>query len=396
MQNVSFRFFIGIDVSKDKFNFAIIDPSSALIKEGYFSMDREGFDSFFRLVEHFPDSLIALESTGVYHINLLSFLNAKGLHIYLINPSLVKRFAQSVSLRNTKTDRIDSIVIAEFIAKNYHNFNRFAPDNRNDIMAIARLRESVSRKVARTKTQMKQYLSLVFPELLNRVNVFTDFFLTFIELFPSPHYIVNSIDEVRDFFNSHNARGRKIKVTPDEIIKLAENSIGTSSLNYAFVVKENAKLLRFLNNRLNEITERLLEQVNEVMEDDLNIVASIKGIGDVTAAHFLAEIKDINRFENRKKLAAYAGLDPSVKQSGYMFVKGRISKRGSASLRRCIYIMATGLIRCNPQFRRYYLKKREQGMPHRKAMIALCNKLVRVLFALLKNHQKFIPDHNYL
>lgn len=396
MQNTSFHFFIGIDVSKDKFNFAIIDSSSVLIKEGFFPMDKQGFSAFFRFVEHFPDSIIALESTGVYHINLLSFLNAKGLHVYLVNPSLVKRFAQSVSLRNTKTDRIDSIVIAEFIAKNYHNINEFIPTNRDEIVAIARLRENVSCKVARTKTQIKQYLSLVFPELIDRVNIFTDFFLTFIEAFSSPQQIIASTDKVRSFFETHNTRGRKVKITPDEIIKLAENSIGISSPNYAFVVKENVKILRFLNNQLDEITERLLEQVNEIMEDDMEVISSIKGIGEVTAAHFLAEIKDINRFENRKKLAAYAGLDPSVKQSGYMFVKGRISKRGSASLRRCIYIMATGLIRCNPYFRQYYLKKRKQGMPHRKAMIALCNKLVRVIFALLKTHQKFIPEHNYL
>ena len=396
MQNLSSHFFIGIDVSKDKFNFAVIDSSFALIDEGYFPMDREGFNSFLRLVEHFHDSIIALESTGIYHVNLLSFLNAKGLHTFLLNPSLVKRFAQAVSLRNTKTDRIDSCVIAEFIAKNCHNLNKFAPHNRDDIVALARLRESVSRKVARTKTQIKQYLSLVFPELLNKVNVFTEFFLSFIEAFSSPNEVLASSDEVRLFFETHKTRGRKIKITPDEIIKLAENSIGTASKNYAFVVKQYVKSLRFLNNQLDEITERLLEQVKEVMADDMDIVTSIKGIGEVTAAHFLAEIKHINRFENRKKLAAYAGLDPSVKQSGYMFVRGRISKRGSASLRRCIYIMAAGIIRCNPHFREYYLKKRNHGMPHRKAMIALCNKLVRVLFALLKYHQKFIPQHNYL
>lgn len=396
MKNASFQFFIGIDVSKDKFNFTIIDSSSDLIKEGYFPMNREGFNSFFRLVEHFSNSIIALESTGVYHINLLSFLSAKEMHVYLVNPSLIKRFAQSVSLRNTKTDRIDSMLIAHFIAKNYHNLNQFTTDNSDDIVAIARLRESVSRKVARTKTQIKQYLSLVFPELLNRVNIFTDFFLTFIEAFSSPDEILAAPDELRLFFETHNTRGRKIKINPDDIIKLAENSIGNSSPNYAFVVKENVKILRFLNNQLDEITERLLEQVNEIMQDDMEVVSSIKGIGEVTAALFLAEIKNINRFENRKKLAAYAGIDPSVKQSGYMFVKGRISKRGSSSLRRCIYIMATGLIRCNPHFREYYLKKRNQGMPHRKAMIALCNKLVRVLFALLKSHQKFIPEHNYL
>ncbi|MGA1847693.1 transposase, partial [Deferribacter abyssi] len=118
-------------------------------------------------------------------------------------------------------------------------------------------------------------------------------------------------------------------------------------------------------------------------------ITSIKGINDITAAHFLAEIKDINRFANKGKLAAYAGIDPAIKQSGSMYSNGRISKKGSRSLRRILYLMASGVIKFNEYFRAYYLKKKEEGMPHRKAMIALCNKLVRVLYAMLTKKEVF-------
>ena len=104
----------------------------------------------------------------------------------------------------------------------------------------------------------------------------------------------------------------------------------------------------------------------------------------------MSEIKDIDRFENKNKLIAYCGTDPSVKQSGSsIYGRSRISKKGSRTLRRTIYLMAMGLIRCNMFFKKYYLKKRDEGFSHRKAMIALCNKLLRVIYALLKKREYF-------
>jgi transposase len=105
----------------------------------------------------------------------------------------------------------------------------------------------------------------------------------------------------------------------------------------------------------------------------------------------LAEIKDIKKFATKSKLIAFAGTDPAVRQSGSsLHSNGRISKKGSKSLRRYLYLMASGVMKFNDYFRAYYDKKKTQGMQHRKAMIALVNKLLKTIFALLTKKEFFV------
>jgi transposase len=397
MKNESFTHFIGIDISKDKFNYAIIDSSMNIVSEGQFDMDAQGFDDFNKTLKSYSDSVIALESTGNYHLNLLAFLTANEHTVALINPALIKKFAQTITLRNTKTDKIDAIIIAKFILKNIEHINYFVPQSMDDITALARVREDISKQIAKTKTQLKQHLVVVFPELMANYNIFTDFILDILEEFPTPADVLKAPkSKVKGIFNRLSQKGRKPTLTYDNFIELAKNSIGLSSANYALIIKHDVQMLKFLNKQIEEITENFLDEIKRNKKDDLEIIKSIKGISDITSAHFLAEIKDINRFENKRKLSAYAGIDPSIKQSGSMYSRGRISKKGSKSLRRYLYLMASGLMRCNEYFRAYYLKKKNEGMPHRKAMIALCNKLVRTLYAMLKKGEKFDPATHYL
>ncbi|MGA1863418.1 IS110 family transposase [Deferribacter thermophilus] len=393
----NFSFFVGIDISKDKFNYCIINESMETLKQGETSMDYDGFQSFNDIIHQFKNSVIALESTGSYHLNLLSFLISNNHTVALINPALIKKFAQTITLRKTKTDKIDANIIAKFIFKNLEHINYFVPTNMNDITALARVRENISQQIAKVKTQLKQHLSIVFPELLAQYNIFTDSILSILEEFPTPKHVLKAPkSKIIGFFNKLHSKGRRISLTPEKLIELAKNSIGLSTKNFAKIIKHDVQMLKFLQNQLDDITDDFIDNIKNNKKDDMEIISSIKGISDITSAHFMAEIKDIERFENHRKLSAYAGLDPAIKESGKMYSRGRISKKGSKSLRRYIYLMASGVIRCNEHFKRYYDKKRAEGMPHRKAMIALCNKLIRILFAMLKNREKFNPALHYL
>ena len=395
MQN-SFKHFIGVDVSKNKFNYAVINSAMKLIKEGELDMDFDGFNSFNKIIKSFDNSVIALESTGIYHLNLLSFLISKNHKTTLINPSLIKKFTQTITLRKTKTDKIDAVIIAKFILKNIEHISYFIPNNMDDITAMARVRESITTQLGKTKTQFKQHLVVVFPEIVAKYNVYTNFMLNVLNEFPTPQSIVNTpIKKIKEVFNQYSTKGRTPIITPDKFIKLAKKSIGISTKIYAEIIKHDITMIKFLSAELDKITNEFIDIINKNKKDDMEILNSIKGISDTTAAHFLTEIKDIKRFENSKKLAAYAGIDPSVKQSGSMNQKGRISKKGAKSLRRCLYLMASSVMRCNEYFRGYYLKKKSEGMPHRKAMIALCNKILRVIFALLK-YKEFFDENKYI
>jgi transposase len=131
------------------------------------------------------------------------------------------------------------------------------------------------------------------------------------------------------------------------------------------------------------------------MQEDMQILRSIKGIGYKSASNFLVEMGgDINNFGNHKKLIAMAGLDPAVYQSGKHEGKGRISKRGNKHLRRVVWLMSTKVIMFNDFFKSYYLKRREDGLPYKKAVIATAHKLIRTIFAMLSNRTVFIPNTN--
>jgi len=141
--------------------------------------------------------------------------------------------------------------------------------------------------------------------------------------------------------------------------------------------------------RLNEITELLSSYCQSIMLEDLQILTSIDGIDTTTAATFLAEVGKIDNFQSHKKLIAYAGIDPSVYQSGKFEGKSKISKRGNRHFRRVIYIITVNVIRVNHVFRAYFLRRRNEGLPFRKAVMTTAHKLLRTIFAMLSHKSYF-------
>jgi len=381
--------FIGIDVSKDSFDYCVIDNSMKEIKKGHVKMSREGFKVFKDVVSKYDDSAIALESTGPYHTDILSFLLSFKKEVCLVNPSLIKNFSKGYTLRKTKTDEMDAGVIAKFICKNIEHMDYFTLKNLDDITAIARLREDLSKDISRIKTQLKGHLNVVFPEILIEYDVYTATLLNFLELFPTAQTVKNA--KVSDIKKAvKDMKGRSSSFDVYRIKEIAKDSIGLSSENYETIVRYDVEHLRFLMKSLEEITKKFIDAVNKSKKEDIDILKFIKGISDITASHFMAEVKDIFRFSDRNKLIAYAGTDPGVKESGTSIRgNGKISKKGSRSLRRYLYLMAMSVARYNDYFKDYYLKKRQEGMQHRKAMIALVNKLIRVIYALLTKREKF-------
>ena len=122
----------------------------------------------------------------------------------------------------------------------------------------------------------------------------------------------------------------------------------------------------------------------------MELLSSTKGIGEASALNFLIEMGgDIAAYENEKKLIAAAGLDPSTNQSGKYEGVSKISKRGNRHLRRIIWLMATKVIVNNQVFRAYFFKRRREGLPYKKAVLATAHKLIRVMFALLTNRTTF-------
>jgi transposase len=156
-----------------------------------------------------------------------------------------------------------------------------------------------------------------------------------------------------------------------------------------WILSEKIETLLYLEDKKGRITEVLVEACRSMRVDELDIVTSVDGISAITGSTFLAELGDIQTFSSHKHVIAFAGLDPSVHQSGQYEGISRLSKRGNRHLRRLIFLMTLCAVRSHNIFREYFLKRKAEGLPAKKAILATAHKLLRVLFAMLTSKSYF-------
>jgi transposase len=391
-----YQVFVGVDVSKDSFTACAIDQGRKKLFEISTSMDRKGFEELSRCLLKFQkDSiLVGEESSACYHVNLSAFLAKEGYHTVVINPLLISNFMK-LSLRKTKTDKKDAFVIACFLNM-FHSSLQESCFLSSDFQELAREREKLSFQVSTLKNDIEKLLAVTFPELLKATNVYSKGILNLLKSYPSAWMIKTlSASEVAKLIKPEG-KGRRPDISPEKILSLARDSIACMSPAREFILSQKISQLLLLEEELEKLNCILTDMCQECAVEDLEILKSIKGIGDVTAIHFLAEVGDVSRFDNYKKLIAYAGLDPTVHQSGRYVGQSKISKRGNRHLRRVVWLMAVMVARHNKTFREYYLKKREEGFSYKKAIMSVAHKLIRVIFAMLTHKVYFSPKVNSL
>jgi len=399
MVKTSFSGFLGVDISKDKFDAHCIDMNGE--KQFYLSraMDRTGFEKLVEYLEKLPipreNLLIGMESTACYHINLFSFLLAGGYTAIVINPLLIANFVK-MQLRKTKTDKKDAVVIAQFLLMYADTLvHTSVTPNVSDLRDLSRQRESLLSQMTALKSDMKRILTMIFPELEKLTGVFTKSILQLIRRFPSAHAIVQADPaEISQLLIEHSM-GRNSTATTQAIIQAARTSVGTTSPSRELILKQKADVLIHLGNHLKELTAMIIDLCRSDMGDDIDIMTSLRGIGEKTATNFLVEMGgDIKKFKDHRKLIAMAGLDPAIYQSGKHDGQGRITKRGNRHLRRVIWLMTIRVIQFNDCFRQHYQKRRQDGLPFKKAVLATAHKLLRVIFAMLTQRTFFVYEVN--
>ena len=393
----SFDGFVGIDVSKDKFDACGITGGEVKLFQFSAAMDRKGFE---KLKGHLAAAsissiLIGMESTASYHVDLFSYLVCEGYKVLLINPLLISNYVK-MQLRKTKTDKKDAVVIAQFLLTNGDTLiQRATPSLISDLRDLSRQRESLVDEMTALKIEIKRLLNITFPELEHMVGIFTKSILKLLQQYPSAFALRDADLGQLSRMLIADSYGRKREAFAAELIKAAHSSISSKSPAKEMILKQKIALLLHLEDALQEITSMLIEMSRKLMEEDINIMTSIRGIGDKTAANFLVEMGgDINQFERSGKIIAMAGLDPAVYQSGKHEGRGRITKRGNRHLRRVIWMMTTRVIHYSDIFKAYYLKRRKEGLPYKMAVLATAHKLIRVVYAMLKQRTTFCPVVN--
>jgi len=227
------------------------------------------------------------------------------------------------------------------------------------------------------KNDIKRILNITFPELEHMAGIFTKSMLKLLQRYPSAHALAEIDQGELTRMLIEDSYGRKRGAFAEALLKAARSSIGTPSPMKDVILKQKISLHLHLDEALREITDLLLETSRGTMGNDL--LNSIKGIGDKTAAGFLIEMGgDIQQFDDPNKLIAMAGIDPAVRQSGKYEGSSKITKRGNRHLRRIIWLMTTQVIHYCDVFRIYYWKRRKDGLPYKKAVLATAHKLIRL------------------
>lgn len=384
-------FYIGFDIAKENHYASVADSNGDIIIDAFLVKNSfNGFEFFMNnLKEHnipISESLVGLESTGHYGENLINFLHNKGFNIGIINPIQTDALRSS-NIRKTKTDKIDTkLVIQSLMLKHYTPF--VSKDIKIlELRSLCRHRDDVLKYRSKLKTRLIAFVDQLFPELnLIFKSIHQKTCYTLLSTYSTPQDVSNTrIDALTNLLR----KASKGHFGIDKAIKLkelAKSSIGVNNSSLSIQIKHSLKQIELLNEQINDIDSK----IKEIM-DELNfVILTIPGISYTLGSIIISEIGNIDRFSSPCKLLAFAGLDPSVKQSGnFNATVVKISKRGSKLLRYAL-LRAAGLIIWNSKtYEEYYNRKLSQGKSHNNAVCHIAHKLVRVIFHMLKENIEF-------
>jgi transposase len=388
------KIFVGVDVSKEFSTAQGLDENGKKIFYLRFAMNSEGFSELLKTMlkhsENVTGVTVAMESTGCYHINLFSFLSSERVLCVVVNPLLITNFTR-LSLRKTKTDKKDALTIAQFLFANDKSLSTIAfSQDMQDLKDLARERESLTVLISGMKNDIKRLLQGTFPDLEKLCNPYGETMLHFLRQFPLARLVIAS--KQRDIAKAlicPNEKRKRVVVSAEDIIAAAKNSVASASAAKELILSEKVSTLLYLQEKKERITNVLIETCESLRIEELDIIRSIDGVNDITGSTFLAEMGDINNFSSYKHIIAFAGLDPSIHQSGQYEGRSTISKRGNRHLRRVIFLMTLCAVRSKNAFREYFLRRKQEGLTPKKAILATAHKLIRAIFAMLSNKTIF-------
>ena len=387
-------YIVGIDIGKNHHEASIVSPEGKQIGHSLrFATTHKGADSLmsfiFKNIGNSP-CVFGMEATGHYWYPIYSFLKAKGYTIYVINP-IQSDSLRKMYIRQTKNDSIDSFLIAEVIRFGQFGTTSMADENILAMRQLCRYRDSVISSRTEIKLRIGTIMEQIFPEYEKQFSsLWVSTSMGILEKYLTPENIENApIDELFEIIKdkSHNRLTRAKAISIKEAaadtfgIKIAQDA-------FSFQLKQLIDRMNFLDKQI----EALDCQILEYYEKFDCYLHTIPGIGIIGAATILAEIGDISRFKNSSSLIAFAGIDPTVRQSGeFNSTHNHMSKRGSPYLRHAIFLAATTCSFHNSPLNAYYKKKRDQGKHHLTATGAVARKLTSVIYAVLRDSKPYEP-----
>lgn len=385
--------YIGIDVAKDKHDCFITNSEGEVLFNAFtIPNNADGFHDLFQkissLTNDFSNVKVGLEATGHYNYNLLGFLIDKGLPTFVINPLHTNLFRKSLSLRQTKTDKVDAHTIALMMMSgvNLQSYSDTSYHN-EELKSLTRYRFDKVQERAKLKTSISRLVCILFPELeklvptLHMASVYA-----LLSEFPSAHAIASVHLTRLTNLLSESSHGRYGKDTAVIFREAARNSIGSDMPAKSLELKHTIKLIQELTSEIDEIEA----EIKSIMDEINSPILTIPGISYNMGAMIIAEIGDFSRFDSADKILAYAGMSPSTYQSGQLDnCYSHMEKRGSRYLRYALYNATKYVCHWDESFGTYLAKKRAEGKHYNVAISHAAKKLVRTIYAMEKSKQSY-------
>ena len=386
--------YVGIDVAKDKHDCFITNSDGEVLFNVFtIANNLDGFNDLCQKIASVMEDVtkvkVGLEATGHYSYNLLGYLIDKGLPTYVINPLHTNLYRKSLSLRQTKTDKVDARTIASILMSdvNLKSYSDISYHN-EELKSLTRYRFDKVKERAKLKSSVSRLVCILFPELeklvptLHMASVYA-----MLSEFPGAKQVANA--HLTRFTNllSKVSKGRYGKETAIAFRNAARTSIGSNMPAKSLELKHTIKLIQELTSEIDEIEN----EIKLIMDEINSPILSIPGINYRMGAMIIAEIGDFNRFDSPDKILAYAGFSPSTYQSGQLDgAYSHMEKRGSRYLRYALYNAAKYVCNWDPTFAEYLAKKRAEGKHYNVAISHAVKKLIRVIYHLEKTNQQYI------
>lgn len=383
-------YFVGIDISKYKHDCFICTETDEVIEENLsFANTNEGFQQLLNLLKSLDNNQtirIGFEATGHYGMNLKLFLEKNNYSFMEFNPALVKQFIKGQTLRRTKTDKKDAYQITKYLISMDYKPHPKQFYHKYTLKSLSRKREKLVRQRSYYLVQITDILDLIFPEYKPLFdNNFSITSLYILDKYKTPDKIKN----MKDFESiSKIARGKFSYAKFLKIKDAAKNTIGCSNEFLEFDLENMIDLYHNINNKIQKYDDKIENIIKELDPPTL----SIRGIGPISCAGIISEFGDISRFKSADAMVAFAGIEPSISESGTESHTGKMVKHGSGHLRYHLLNVADYVFMHEPIFTEYYYKKRNEGKTHRVALSHVAKKLVRIIYKLESENIKFKSD----
>ena len=393
---------IGIDVSKEKSMVCVLRPYGEVIASPY-EVQHTGNDLgelCKRILDFGEEVRVVMEATGAYHLPVLSCLNQTGIFVSVINPLVMKRYA-GATLRKGKTDKMDSVKIANFGIDNWFKLQKYWPSDETyeELKILGRQYAHYITVKVESKLALTSILDRTMPGIKRLLQGKRSEQPTKDKLsdFVAEYWHYDNITEMSEdgFINDYSRWAKEKGYHQSEakakaIYHMACDGIPTLPSNASSTKMLTLEAIRILR-ETNRTLETILSQMQAIATSlpEYSVIRAMPGVGDVLAPRLIAEIGDVRRFHNGSALVAYAGIDAPPFQSGtFTATKRNISKRGSSLLRKTGYEVMKCIKSSKPSqdtaVYDFMCKKEAEGKPKKVAKIAALNKFLRIYYARIK------------